>query len=130
MTIILSNYTTQFKSFNLKRNSDIYCLVNITAQHLKNKLGDEYIKIKYDYNYSEKHPKIDDNLTPDTHPFYKQIIDIKEHQDGDIMKYNLMIKSMLDMLFMRDQELSKHIGKTYLDDYKKGIILSFVNFLD
>jgi len=69
-------------------------------------------------------------MTPDTHPFFKQIIDIKEHQDGDIMKYNLMIKSMLDMLFMSDQELLKYIGKTYPDDYKKGIILSFLNFLD
>ena len=130
MTIILSNYITEFKSFNFKKNNDIYCLVKIIAQLFKNESGDEYIKVKYDYNYSEKHPEINHNMTPDTNPFFNQLIDIKEHQGGGIIKYNFMIKSMVDMLFMSDEELSKYIGKTYLDDYKKAIMLSFVNFLD
>ena len=130
VTTILSEKGTTFKSYNCDKDPVIYCDVTITVKHLKYEDGEQFIDIAYNYGYSKKHPSIDLTKLPDTHPFYGESTNIQEHQEGDIVKFNPMIKAMIKMLFTPDDKMDIYAGKTYPDDYKKGIMLSLLNFWD
>jgi len=130
VTTIISENRTTFKSYNCDKDPEIYCDVTITVKHLKYEDGEQFIDIAYNYGYSKMHPSIDRTKLPDTHPFYGESTNIQEHQEGDIVKFNPMIKAMIKMLFTPDNQMDKYAGKTYPDDYKKGIMLSLLNFWD
>ena len=130
VTTILSEKSTKFKSYNFDKDPDKYCEVSITVKHLKYDDGEQFIDIAYKYGYSEKLSALDSKELQDTHPFYDQSTNIQEHKEGDIVKFNPMIKAMIKMLFTPDDKIDKYSGKTYPDDYKKGIMLSLLNFWD
>ena len=130
VTTILSENSTTFKSYNSDKDPEIYCDVTISVKHLKYEDGEQFIDIAYNYRYSKKHPSIDRPKLLDTHPFYGESTNIQEHQDGDIVKFNPMIKAMIKMLFIPDDQMDQYAGKTYPDDYKKGVMLSLLNFWD
>jgi hypothetical protein len=130
VTTILSENSTTFKSYNSDKDPEIYCDVTITVKHLKYEDGEQFIDIAYNYGYSKKHPSVYRTTLPDTHPFYDESINIQEHKVGDIVKFNPMIKAMIKMLFIPDDQMDQYVGKTYPDDYKKGIMLSLLNFWD
>ena len=130
VTTIVSENSTTFKSYNSEKDPEIYCDVAISVKHLKYEDGEQFIDIAYNYGYSEGHPLIDGTKLPNTHPFYNKSINIQEHKEGDIVKFNPMIKAMIKMLFTPDDKMDNYLGKTYPDDYKKGIMLSLLNFWD
>jgi len=130
-TKIITERTTSFKSFNFNKDPKFFCLVKIRVKHLKYEEGDNYLDISYNYSYSDNHPKVLDGQIPDTHPFYGKNGNVLEHKDGDIVRLNSMVKEMIKMLFLEDSKLEKHIGRSFPDDYKKGIMRSLgPNFWD
>ena len=131
---MIKSKTTSFKSFNCDRNPEIYCNTKITVKYLKyeHEKGTVYVDISYNYSYSNKHPKILNKKLSDTHPFYACVSDIQEqHTEGDIVRLNNMIEEMITILFLEDSVLEEQIGRTFPDDYKKGVMRSLgPNFWD
>ena len=130
VTTIISENRTTFKSYNSDKNPKIYCEVTIIVKHLKYENDEQFIDIAYTYGYSEEHPSIHNTNLPDTHPFFNQPKNIQYDMFGDILKFNPMIEAMIQMLFTPDNKMDIFTGKTYVDDYKKGIMLSLLNFWD
>jgi hypothetical protein len=122
MPTVLRTYESTYKSYSYSKDPSFFGTVGIKATHLKNGDGKEYLKFRYKYTGLSE----GDGMTI-AHPFHGLDEKLVHYKDGCIVRYSRMVKKMLDFLLMDDLELQRHIGRTYSDDYRRGIILSLIH---
>uniref|UniRef100_A0A6C0EII3 Uncharacterized protein n=1 Tax=viral metagenome TaxID=1070528 RepID=A0A6C0EII3_9ZZZZ len=107
-------YESSYKSYGYNKDPAFFETVKIKATHQK-----QYLKLNYTYTTIDK--------MESCHPFHGQTPQFTNYKDGCIVRYSTMVQKMLDFLLMDDSELLNHIGNTYPDDYRRGIIFSFIH---
>ncbi len=120
--------TTSFMYRSPLANNDEHYVVTVTVKELLYSDGKRYMDIHYDFD--AKMVKDERRRHIATHPFYGSEVNDFMTYDGEIIAKNPMTATMVDYLFMADDELVQFTGNTTPQDYKHKIMLSIAYFWD
>ena len=122
MTTILEVVNSNFKFKELEgRESNLFCLIDVTVKKVKYVTNEVYYDISYKYLYSSEDP-LCKKLNP--------LLDIETEYDGDIIFANEITDSLVKYLLMPLDKLSKLSGRVTGEQYKRQIIKSINLFWD
>lgn len=103
-----------------KEKEKPYCDIHIRVL-LNN--ATKMFDISYTYSYSCEMGKL-------AHPFAKYPYLKKYHEEGELIKYNDLSRTLIQYLLMNDSELKKQIGHSTTQHYRTMILKSIANFWD